>query len=444
MVNPPSANALFCTPPLGLVYLASALKAAGHDPKIVDLYSFNGTINNEDILASTVVCITGMSMQHNGIIQIAEQVKSLNPAIIVIVGGPHASALPKLLLQHDCIDYVLRGEADEQLPRLLSRLEDGCYRFITGLCCDPFDDAPPAIVKDVDSLPLPDWNLVDLSKYTGHYHGYFFQKEPVGKIYSSRGCPMRCRFCSRIIGGNKWRPHSPQRVLQEVNTLVYSFGVKEIHFEDDNFTLDRKRALQILSGMVGLDLSVGFPNGVRLDSLTDEVLEAIKEAGGYSVTCGIEFGSQEILDKYNKGLSLEQIERQINKIKSHGLYAQGFFIIGAPHETYEDVLKTIKFAKKLKLDSAFFGSYVPLPGSEDFDELLSTGRLRMEDIDWDTLFSVKAHDVSYHIEKDELIQLRQMAHRQFYFRPKIIMSTLSRIKNVTHLVDLLKRAGGLL
>jgi len=444
LVNPKTNKSLFVAPPIGLVYLASSLKTHGHEPKIIDLYSFGGPLDDEDLLWADMICITGMSMQHNSIINTARSAKLKNPNINVVVGGSHATALPALLTKETTIDAVLRGEADEQLINYIDALEGrGTFGDVKGLCTE-LGSSPPTIVEDVDSLSMPDWNLVDLSKYKGKYHGFFYDREPVGLIYSSRGCPGQCTFCSRVVGGNKWRPHSPDRVLDEVKVLIEEHNVQEIHFEDDSFTLDRERAGKILRSMSKLDISIGFPNGVRLDTLTDDLLRVMKASGVNSITCGIEFGSQKILNMCKKGLSLEGIERQVNKIKSHGLRAQGFFIIGYPHETKRDINMTIELAKRLDLDAAFFGCYVPLPGSEDFGELLSTGKIKIEEIDWDTLFSVEAHDVSYHLSKREIVDLKKIAYRSFYFRPGIILKVLSRVNSMKQFNALLDRARGII
>jgi len=444
LVNPATGGSLFTSPPIGLVYLATSLEAQGHRARVLDCYSFGGTATTEDVGMADVVCITGMSMQHNGIIDTARKVKKCSPRTPVIVGGSHASALPELLLEEPAIDVVMRGECDETLLPLMDTMKwDGpSLDDIQGACYGSHI-SESAIVQDVDGLPIPDWSYADPRKYSGQQHGFFYEREPVGFVYSSRGCPQRCTFCSHAVSGHRWRPHSPARVVEEVERLT-QFGVEEVHFEDDNFSLDRMRAKRILRAITHLELSIAFPNGVRLDTLDSVLLSCMKDAGVYSVAVGVEFGSQRILDGCNKGLTLKKIQSQITKIKRHGLYVQGFFIIGSPREELADVEATIDFAAELDLDAAFFGHYVPLPGSEDFDELVSAGRIDPRTMDWDNLFSVEAHDVSDHLSKEELVRLRGKAYRRFYLRPRIVWGMLRRLNGWNQVKGLLGRARSML
>lgn len=285
------------------------------------------------------------------------------------------------------------------------------------------------------------WEKISsVKRYAEEQTVYNLHCEPFHNYFANGINIHNCTFCSHAVGGYRWRPHSPGRVLQEARVLIDLYGVQELHFEDDNFTLDRVRAKKILEAIAPLGLSIGFPNGVRLDTLDDELLSCMKDAGVHSVGCGVEFGSQRILDKCNKGLTLEKIQSQITKIKKHGLYAHGFFIIGSPHEKYVDVMSTIDFATQLDLDAAFFGHYVPLPGSEDFDELVTAGKIDPRYMDWDNLFSVEAHDVSFYLSKKELANLRKMAYRRFYLRPSIAWRMLSRLNSMSQVKALLGRA----
>lgn len=447
---PPLRERYFATPPLGLMYLASALRFRGHHVKILDSFSFGREIESlSNVLKREIfdiVGISGMSLQHNTILKTAEICKKIDPRIVVAVGGPHASALPSLLLEDDNIDFVFRGESDYAFPSFIHAINDpNAWQNIQGLCFKTdsgFHISPPAIVADVDSLPFPAWDLIDVQKYVGYHHGFFYEREPIGEIMTSRGCPYPCTFCAaHVVHSKMWRPHSPERVISDIDRLVKEEKIQELHIEDDNFTLDIKRAKKIFEEIIArqYNLKINFPNGIRIDRLDGELLELMRESGVYSVTFGVESGSPRILERVKKNITLNFIEKQVKKIKEFGFFTQAFFILGFPYEEKKDVEKTIEFALKLDLDAAFFGTYVPLPGSEDFEELVKLGKARLDRMDWDHMFSTQAQDFSLYLSPKELESLQRLATRRFYLRPKILLKSLFRLRGFAHFKSLLAR-----
>lgn len=452
LVNPPSPlkERFFITPPLGLMYLASVLRLNGHQVKILDLFSLGeGVERASDVLKKEVfdiVGITGMSFQHNPMLKVAEVVKNEHEEIKVIAGGSHASAVPSLLLENKNVDFVLRGEADCTLSSLLNVIDNSmAWKNVRGLCFktkEGFHISPPEIVSDVDSIPFPAWDFIDVKKYAGHHHGFFYEKEPIGQIITSRGCPYRCTFCAAsIVHSRVWRPHSPKRVISEIDRLVKDVGIRELHIEDDNFTLNLQRVKKIFEEIVRrkYNLTISLPNGVRIDRLDDEILKLMKKAGVYSITFGVESGSSRILERMKKNITLELVEKQVKKTKKYGFYTQAFFIIGFPYEEKKDIEETIKFALKLDLDAAFFGTYVPLPGSQDFEELVEKGKITVERMDWDHMFSSKAQESSFYLTPQEIEYFQRLATRKFYIRPRIFLKSLGRIHGFRHVHCLLTR-----
>ncbi|PVX24844.1 MAG: hypothetical protein CW691_06265, partial [Candidatus Bathyarchaeum sp.] len=444
LVNPPAPlnERYFATPPLGLMCLASTLRLHGHQVKILDLFSFGNDIKNvSDILNREhfdVVGITGMSFQHNTILKTAEVCKIADKDLVVAVGGPHASAFPSLLLDDPNIDFVLRGEADNSFPCFVDALNDPInLKDIPGLCfkTDSGSHLSSAhIIQDVDSLPIPAWDLIDITKYVGNHHGFFYEKEPVGKIISSRGCPYPCTFCAaHAVHSKVWRPQSSERIISEIDYLVNEVGIQELHIEDDNFTLDLNRAKTILKEIIRREynLAINFPNGIRMDRIDDELLTLMKQSGVYSVTFGIESGSAHILKKIKKSITPDLIERQVKKVKTFGFYTQGFFIIGFPYERKGDIQETIDFALKLDLDAAFFGIFVPLPGAQDFEDLIKSGKASVETMDWDHMFSTQAQNFSNNLSSHEIDHLQRLATRKFYLRPRILLRSIMRIRGLT-------------
>lgn len=445
LVNPapmPNNKRLFCSPPLGLMYIASSLEDAGHEVEIADLYSFDLQVNYEPY---DFIGITGMTFQYSSMLKLASEIKSLDSNKIVGVGGPHASAMPKLILENSNVDFVFRGEFEQQGPKFFEVAYDrNQWKTLEGMCFHNGNNihiSPPTFIKDIDTIPSPAWHLIDLKKYSGGHHGFFYEKEPVGKLLTSRGCPFACTFCAaHSVSGRKWRPHSVKRVISEINYLVAVKKIKELHIEDDNSCLSISRAKEIMHRIIenAYDLKIAFPNGIRIDLLDDNLLSLMRKADVYSLTFGIETGSMRIQQLTKKNLDLTFVKHQVKKVKKHGFYTQGFFILGFPYETECDMKATIKYAKSLDLDSAFFGSFVPLPGSEDFSKLISNGEINVENINWNNLCSIKPFSTSY-LSSDVIEQYVHSANYEFYFRLKTLFRNLKRIKSFKQLKMLTHR-----
>jgi len=414
------------------MYNASAFEQAGHEVEIADCYSFDLQVNFEPY---DFIGITGMSFQHASMLKLASEIKSLDNNKIVGFGGPHASVMAKLMLENSNVDFVFRGEFEEQASKFCECTYDRDeWKNIRGICFrngNHIHMSQPVFVEDIDKIPFPAWDLIDLKKYSSRHHGFFYEKQPVGNILTSRGCPFPCTFCAaHSVSGRKWRCHSVDRVMSEIDYLVYEKNIKELHIEDDNFCLSIPRAKKIMSRIIdgSYDLKIGFPNGVRIDSLDDSLLSLMRKAGVYSLTFGIETGSPRIQQLTKKNLDLTFVKKQIRKVKEHGFYTQAFFILGFPYETEWDIKATIKYAKTLDLDAAFFGSFVPLPGSHDFELLLENGEINLDNINWDNFCSVKPF-ASSNLSAEKIKSYVGSAYKQFYRRPRILCRNLKRIKS---------------
>jgi radical SAM superfamily enzyme YgiQ (UPF0313 family) len=244
---------------------------------------------------------------------------------------------------------------------------------------------------------------------------------------TSRGCPFRCSFCSSgAFLGRKLRLRSPKEVVDEIELLVNKYGVKEIHFEDDNFTLIKDHAKAICREIIARNIKIVWqsPNGVRIDSLDDELIYLMKESGCYRLAFGIESASQKILDRANKMIDLRKVPDAIKKVKKAGIEAHGFFILGLPGETRETAMETINFATKLSLDLANFALLVPLPGSQIFKECYGAD---IEKINWDEFNYFSGYTVG-NLSLDNLRKFQKIALRKFYSNPKVAFNLLRRIR----------------
>jgi radical SAM superfamily enzyme YgiQ (UPF0313 family) len=228
--------------------------------------------------------------------------------------------------------------------------------------------------------------------------------------------------------------------MEEITYLYNDYGVREIHILDDNFTMRRQYVKNFCQMLIDAKINISWccPNGIRLDSLDEELVELMKRAGCHYISVGLESGSPRILKEMKKGLRIENIREKIRMVRKSGLDINGFFILGYPGETVEDIRKTIDFAKELDLTRVAFFNFVPLPGTQCYNQLSENGEL--EELDWDEMFEAYVPYSPNGISKPELKSLQRRAHFEFYLRPRILLRLILSIKNYVQLKFILKRA----
>jgi radical SAM superfamily enzyme YgiQ (UPF0313 family) len=426
----------FITPPVGLGYLASyiAKNLKGVEVKLVDCnlerYSEENISTLIDTYRPSVVGLTVYTSFYNQALRLIKKIKSLNPDIKIVVGGPHPSGLPEDVLKNPEIDFVVLSEGEETFLELLQNINNpGNYSTIKGLVYRDGNgirvNSLRENIRDLDSLPFPAWRFIPPDRYPNMPHGGIAKRYPVAPIVSSRGCPFNCSFCgSEAMWHRKWRVRSPKDVVDEIEFLVKNHGVREVHFEDDNFTLDKMRAIGICKEIMKRQLDVAWscPNGVRVDAIDKGLLKIMKLSGCYSLGFGIESGDKKILERVNKRIDLDMVENAIRMAKEEGIKTTGFFIIGLPGETKETILNTISLSKRLPLDRAQFGLFAPLPGSSDYDLWIKEQKPR--DIDWDRF---NFYNVIFKLDglsDGDVKALQKKAFREFYLRPKVIFNMM--------------------
>ena len=440
LVNPSFPGNFHVTPPLGLGYVGTALREAGHIVKLVDLGRDPKQYLEEILGAYTPECvgITGMSTQYPGMKQIAGLAKS--KGVTTVVGGIHVSAIPEFVLE-DCgdSDFAVKGEGERTFPELLWNLERGnSYKGIPGLyyrSSGHIVGELPAPIQDLDSLASP-WNILDPWMYSSsRVHGLSARKGPAVSVISSRGCPYGCVFCSASqVHGKVIRLRSPENFLDELDYLI-SVGVREVQVLDDNFTFYREHAYAISQGIIdrGLQIFWTLPNGIRADKVDKELLEKMWIAGCYYVGFGIESGSERLLKIIRKALSLETVDHTIREANRIGFTTQGFFMVGHPEETVEDRAKTLKVAKSLPLDRISVSPMMPLPGSELYNYYVSQGLLDPKTVDW-TSFNRYLFSPFIGVSLTRFIK---KLHREFYLNPTRIWRNLSKVRSLSQVRGLL-------
>ncbi|MBI1935283.1 radical SAM protein [Candidatus Woesearchaeota archaeon] len=436
----PRYRSFLIAPPLGMGVLSSYLKSKGHTTKIID--GLNLDLPNDEIVDMCldegaelvgVYCLSAFFLDAKDLIN-----KLKAKGIKVMVGGMQSTFMPQYTLENTMADFVIVGEAEETVDELAKSLANGKpVDNIQGVYTSSTKSfTERQVIEDLDSIPFADWEQIDPRTYKKAPHGGFIKNFPYAPISATRGCPYRCTFCaSPAFSKRRIRFRSPENVVNEIKYLIKNFGVKEIHFEDDNLTLKRDFMVSICNLLIQEKIRITWacPNGVRADKVDYGLTSLMRKSGCYYLAFGIESGSQQILDNVKKDITLEKIEEGVKAAAKAGIMTQGFFIFGLPGETEETIEETIKFAKKLPLTRAQFLNLDVMPGTEIFETLKYE-----EKRDWT---KQSYHDVTWvpnTVSEEVLKEAPARALKEFYFRPKQLLSMIRYVRP-TQLTILLKR-----
>ncbi len=439
------------TPNLGLGYLAAALRNNGFEVEIWDGVKKGMTKKGlEDRLNIVDYEVVGFQAYTRSVKEVQESlelVKTINPEVITIIGGPHPSGDPEGSLTHLKADFAFRGEAEIGLVQLLGKLageEDIHFENINNLIwknngqiiCNPLKP-----IEDLDVVGMPAWDMINPNDYPYAPIGAFSKKFPLTSISSTRGCPYRCTFCANnTIMGRKVRARSAEMVLKEMELLHDQYGIREFQIIDDNFTSKKALTLGVCNGIMekGWDISLSFPNGVRLSTLDEEILSLLEKAGCYSLGLGIESGSPRTLKNMRKAQSIEEIKEKVALIhRVTKIRTTGFFIIGYPTEEKEDIMQTIRISKELPIDRAQFTICLPVPGSEMTEQMIKAGKLK--DVSFSDISFQNIVHVLDSMSMKELKKYRTKAYMEFYLRFRIIFGLLSEIQSFEHVKFIFRR-----
>jgi len=319
--HPPSVSrATGSFPPLGLAYLASSARLAGHDVTILDMQlSEDRRLLVESLQKEPpdVIGMGAMTFTFKNSVKIAEILKSAYPDIPVLFGGPQASAFPEESIQRGCFDMCIKGEGEESIVEILDHysrvgeiprdLKGTVVRDNGEIIINPTREW----IRNLDELPFPARDLLKNDRYEP-----VFAKKPFTTMITSRGCPYRCTFCALGYFGNKVRARSPENVVDEMEICVKDFGIKDIMVYDDTFGVNRKRVLEICEKKVERGLQVNWNVRTRVDRVDEEVLLALKKSGCDKVHMGIESASQDILDRMKKDITIDEIKKAFRAAKN--------------------------------------------------------------------------------------------------------------------------------
>jgi len=445
LVNPLSSTEViskidFKTPPIGLAYLASMLRENGYKVRIVDNVVEKLSLDElvRKIKDSVVVGITTTTPTFNTALKYAKKIKSTLENVFVILGGIHVSFMPYSALKHEFVDAVCIGEGEYTLLEAVERLDRGkSLEGVRGLMYKEdgriIDNGRRDFIKNLDELPFPAYDLLPLEKYS-----ILGQKLEHFPLMSSRGCPFGCRYCasSRFMG-RMFRARSAENVADEIEWLNDKFGAKYVAFGDDTFTLSKKRVLEFCREIRERGLDVEWSCSSRVDTIDGETIREMKRAGCNCIYYGVESANPQILNNfYRKRIKLEQVVDAVKKTKENEILTVCSFIIGAPMETREDMMRTLKFSIKLDPDYAQYSILTPYPGTEIYEEAAKKGWLLTENFDDYTCG--KPVLKNFYLSPKEISKFLRYCYVRFYLRPKFIWKEIKN-KNIKFILEIAKR-----
>ncbi len=429
-------------PHIGMSYVAGSLDAAGYTLSMIDAPAEDRTLDSVVQMARDfrpdAVGITSNTYQIMDAVATAERFKKEGgPDLAIVLGGYHASALPeRTLREYACFDYLVFGEGEHVLPRLLDSLREGnrtpeirglAYRTGDGVTAHK----PTVRIQDLDGLPFPAFQYCPLEKYRGFYRALGRRVRPL-TICTTRGCPHRCNFCFKSVG-SVFRKRSAGNVLEEIARDIHRFRATQLVFTDENFLLDRTHAMEVCEGILreGFHKKMEWICEARVDCVDPELLRKMAEAHCVVLSYGIEAGNQEILDKVSKAFTLQQARDAIRWTRQAGIYADTSFIIGHTYETRETIRDTIRFSIDLDPDSASFAILSPFPGTRVAEMARKgEGGLRLLTEDWTQYGKqIGAALELEDIPRADLEKYQRWAYIRFFMRP-------SKIRNFFKVVNL--------
>jgi radical SAM superfamily enzyme YgiQ (UPF0313 family) len=415
LVRPPRRDAWdagLSVPPLGLAYVAAALREAEYCVDILDAYAlgltwaeFERALRESD---AQVLGLGTMTPVADSAYRTAELARGLFD--FVLLGGPHPTAVRESVFQ-ECaaIDHLILGEAEEIMAPYAAWIESGAKTPPPAGVMAPHQEFEPHTpARPIDAIAWPARDLLP-----NHTYRYLMATRPgFATLISSRGCPFRCSFCDKSVSGSRWRARSAKNVVEEMASLVAT-GVGFINFYDDNFTLQRSRVLEICDEIEAQGVEVHWKCEGRVDGVDLHLLKRMRRAGCRVIAYGVESGNRETLALLRKDVELEEVIQAFSATREAGLRSLAYLILGAPGESTEDVERSIRFVEEIGADYVQFSALTALPGTPLFashrDEIRGSVRSPVD--------SERNKQTLTDLPIEELDRLMRFAWRRFYLRP---------------------------
>ncbi len=451
---------LVASPPLGILYLVSAIREQFGDTVDIQVLDMKSRVLDPEWLDEPlrgyrpdVVGVSALNCEAASAERIAKLVKAIDPAAVTVLGGPYPHRRAAELLGSTHFDWIFDGMSERTFPEALRRHFEGeplgtdlpgfSYRTANGPVVSLETDG----VRELDALRMPAWDLVDFDRYARQPTMMLTLKgRRYATIFTSRGCPYKCNYCHDLFG-KRFIYRSAENVLAEIEFLYEKYGVDEFEIVDDIFNLHKPRLKKIMEEVTRRwpgKLHFCFPNGVRADIIDESVLDALVAGGTYAMSVAVETVTPRLQTLIEKNLKVEQVRKVIDWADERGIMVCGFFMIGFPTETPEELRATIDFALDSRLSMAQFFQVTPQPETPLYELARAEGPEALAAIVEDEKEGGCYRNALTWYERAygfPLGQLRRRAYREFYLSPRRMWRLWRRVPGWRSLVQ---GIGGLL
>jgi len=423
-------------PPLGILSIAAYLEERGYRVKVIDIH-VEGLSEAEFLqrLQADPPDVVGLSVLTPMAVptwRIARLVKQHFPDCQVICGGVHAEIQTREMLRCGAVDAVVRGDGEEATLEIVegrpySEILGLSYRLGSRLVHNP----PRPVEMDLDQYPFPAYHLVPMDKYFPAIGTY--KNLPAINMLMARGCPGKCTFCNSA--NTTLRTRSATRVVEEIIYLNRQFGIRQVQFYDDTFTVMRKNVEDFCRLMIERKVPVTWSAYARADCFNDSLAGLMKAAGCHQVLIGVETGDERIARNIGKPIAHQRTLETVRIAHAHGLDVRASFIIGNVGETQETLERSLEFALELDADLVQWSVNTPYPGTELFEWAKQRGVLKTEE--WSEYDLSRLLIELDHLTEEDIFEFERRAMRACYLRPKAIWRRLRRITRWRQVRDLI-------
>ena len=432
LVNPPYPPSVHSHPPfipLGIAYLGAVAEKAGHDVTVVDCQAekltYDAFRKRISQVPSDIIGATATTLLYKSAMQLINIAKEVHPNAVTMLGGSHGTFWDENALnEYPSLDIVVRREGETTFIELLDKLQtENSFNKVLGITFRNKEgkisrnpDRP--FLEDLDALPFPAHHLLPLDSL-----------KRMGKVLfpliTSRGCVYWCDFCSTVrMFGRGYRMRSPKNVVDEMEIIHNKYGVNQVTFYDDAFTVNRERVVKICEELHKRKLDLIWDCGTRVDMVDRELLKTMHDAGCIAVWLGVESGSETILGAMNKRIKLDQTRLAYKAAHNVGLMTIANAVLGFPGETEQTARKTINFIKELNPDDVGFYVATPYPGTPMYEQVNKNGWLRVTDFNkYDT--ATPTFETPW-LSIKKLAEIRYKAYQEFYLRPGYVLKMMRR------------------
>lgn len=434
-------------PPMDLMYMAAVAESVGFEAKIVDFSLELETKKSPSSLTLhlslfkpdyLVVNVASTTLEND--LSAITKAKEILPNLVTIAKGSHFLAEnTDILYKYKALDIIIVGETEETLKEVLEKnplaeIKGICYR--DGVVAKYTGKRP--FIKNLDEIPFPARHLVNNSLFKRPDNG---KTQAIIKV--SRGCPHHCFFClATPVSGSKVRIRSVENIIAEIKECVEKYEITNFLFWSDIFNFDRQWTIKLCEAIIESGLKITWSSNTRADTADDEMAELMYKSGCRLVSIGVESGSQYILDKIGKKITIDDIRDTVKIFKKAKIKTYNYFVIGLPWDDEDTIEQTINFAVELDSDFVSFYTATPLPGTRFF-RYAKEHNLLEKDNSWANAYYkpvIKSHCLS----KERIMELHKQAVKRFYLRPMYILKTITNIRSFAEVKNYLLAGLGLL